>query len=366
MTGFLKKLFSFNKRAAYGTGALLDARPEKEREKDYKFEEIVATANPVAWLTKLREAWRSFPIQDQDGSGSCVAQTLKKILGILYWLRKGEYIHFSATHIYQRRATKPQAGMWGTDAFNIAREGVTLELLAPSEKLSDAQMDGAEIEPHKQEVGKIFKIENYVTLPIGDIETIASTIQTTGKALMAFFYFNANEWSREVPIIQNPTLNLHAPTTLRHSVAAIDFFLHEGKKAILIEDSAHFGGLTRRIITEDFFKARNYFVGYPINFVFDAIPDQTQKPRHTFTRDLAFSPTFTTDPDVKALQDILKYEGLFPKNTDSTGYYGAITAKGILAFQKKHKVADDAELDSLGGRIVGKKTRSKLNGLYGN
>jgi len=65
-----------------------------------------------------------------------------------------------------------------------------------------------------------------------------------------------------------------------------------------------------------------------------------------------------------ALQNILKYEGRFPSNVASTGYYGSITAKAVYAFQVAHKVAPLSELDSLRGRRVGDKTIKALNETY--
>lgn len=343
-----------------GFGALPDPRKEEEKLKDYKFEEIVAAANPVTWIEKTDEQLRKFPIFNQDGSGSCVAQTMAKLLGILYFLKNQLYVHFSATHIYQRRQNKPGPGMWGVDAFNIAKQGVTLEELAPSQKMTDKQMDGAEIPQYKQEVGQIFKIGNYLTVPVKNIDTIASIIQATGKAVMVWFFFKIDEWTDE-PKILHPELTEGSPEAERHSVTATDFLLRNGKKTLVIEDSwgPNYGVAGRRFIDEDFFKTRNFFAAYPMNFKFD---EQAEKPHYTFQNKMAFG---DQNADVKALQDILKYEGLFPQNTESTGLYGAITAKGVYQFQVKYQVAPQAELDQLKGRSVGAKTLAKLNQLYG-
>jgi hypothetical protein len=184
----------------FQSGALIDERPFEEKEKDYLFKEMVASINPVNWVEKSFAEWRVFPIFNQDGSGSCVAQTLAKLLGILYWLKNQCYVHFSATHIYQRRANKPSVGMAGVNAFDIAAKGVTLEELVPSQAMNDYQMDDIEIPEYKEEVGEIFKIHNYVILPIKDIDTIASIIQTTGKGVMVWFYFKTDEWT-DVPKI---------------------------------------------------------------------------------------------------------------------------------------------------------------------
>lgn len=352
-----------NETPTFQSGARVDQRSAEEKLKDYHFEEIVATANPVNWTEKSPTQWRQFPIFNQNGSGSCVAQTLAKLLGVLYWLKNQSYVHFSATHIYQRRANKPNGGMNGVDAFNIASQGVTLEELVPSQIMTDAQMDGVLIEQYKKDVGTVFKIPNYVSLPVKDIDTIASVIQTTGKAVMVWFYFdNSGEWI-DIPEIHNVNLSLEASSTNRHSVSAVDFTLFQGKKAIIIEDSwGKFGSWNgQRVITEDFFKVRNWFAAYPIAFVFDDQSQPSPQPQYAFTKALELG---QTSNDIKELQNILKYEGLFPTNTTSTGYYGAITAKAVLAWQKKHAVASVEELDSLQGRRVGSKTLAALNQIY--
>src|SRR5690606_36234840 len=116
-----------------------------------------------------------------------------------------------------------------------------------------------------------------------------------------------------------------------------DFTLYKGKKALIIDDSwglAHaMNG--QRVITEDFFKYRNWFVGHFMNFAFeDQTEDPIDKPHYNFTRDLEFSPIIDyRDSDVRALQEILKYEGCLPSNVESTGYFGAITKESVGKFQ---------------------------------
>jgi hypothetical protein len=73
-----------------GTGALVDTRTKAEKEKDYFFAEVVASANPVDWVEKKESEWRSFPIFNQNGSGSCVAQTMAKMLGVMLWLKEND------------------------------------------------------------------------------------------------------------------------------------------------------------------------------------------------------------------------------------------------------------------------------------
>ena len=350
----------------FHSGAEIDTRPLEAKLKDFKFEELVSSVNPVVWVEKTPDKWRKFPIFNQNGSGSCVAQTEAKEMGIIRSLKDKNYVHFSATDIYQRRINKPAGGMGAVNARDIVKNGgATLESLVPSQSMTDEEMDSAIIEPYKREVGSIFKVSNYLEIPKGQFETIASIIQTTGKGVMVWFYFNSSEWGRLIPEVQDTGLQLES--ALRHSVTAVDFFLHNGIKVLRVEDSARFNGLKEHLITEQFFNARNWYAGYLMNFKFDDqqySPAPISRPVHKFDRTLQFSPSFMIDSDVKFLQDILKYEGLFPANTTSTGYYGAITAKAVLAWQKKYKVDNETVLNELQGKVVGPKTRAKLNALY--
>lgn len=339
-------------------GALIDTRPPEEKSKDFRLDEIVTSINPVKWIKK--DEFKSYPIFDQNGSGSCVAQTVAKMMGIMYESLNKTYVHFSATHVYQRRSNRPGGGMIGVNALQIATEGVTLEDLVPSQDMSDSEMDSVVIPEYKKKVGEVFKASSYVQLPTGDIDTIASVIQTTGKPVMVWFYFQGSEWDKK-PTIKNS--NLTISTGLRHSVTAVDFALVDGKKCLIIDDSwgVKHGDRGQRVISEEFFKARNWFSAYFIDFKFT---DNTPLPPFVrFTHTLEFSEVYKVEAEVIDLQDVLKSLGFFPSNVESSGYYGAITAKAVYAFQKKYQVASDQELDELQGRVVGPKTIAKLNEL---
>lgn len=342
----------------FQNGALPDNRSESRKSKDFFFNEIVSSACPVDWFEKKESEWRKFPDQDQNGSGSCVMQTIRKLAGVLLYLKEKTYVNFSGA-FYQLRSNKPAGGMIGVEAFDIWKEnGLTLEQLVPSEKMTDAEMDAIQIEQYEKDVAKVFAIGGHIGIENGEFETVASVIQTTGKAVMAWFYFTAEEWSQLIPEIKTPGLALNE--ALRHSVAVVDYLLMDGKKYLLIEDSAHFGGFTRHLISEEFFKARNWFIRYPMCFKFETAPE-SEKPKYTFENIMKFG---ESNDDIKVLQDCLKYEGLFPVNTESTGYYGAITAKAVWAFQTKYSVASPDELNNLEGRQVGNKTIVKLNELF--
>jgi len=334
----------------FQNGALLDTRSDAEKAKDFKFEEIVASVAPVNWTEKISTSWRKFPIFNQDGSGSCVAQTMAKLMGVLYWLKNDVYVHFSATHVYQRRSNKPSGGMSGTEAFDIAQQGVTLEVLTPSQDMNDTQMDGVKIEQYKDDVGKVFKIGNYVVGPNKDLETVASIIQTTGKAVMVWYYFTYAEWT-DVPEVKDSNLDLNGAKTARHSVTAVDFTLYKGKKCLIIEDSwgPNFGKGGQRIITEDFHKARNWFVAHPMNFKFES-PVVPPISVYKFTKQMKQGDQHN---EVKELQLYLQKLGHYPANSLATGYFGAVTKKAVVSFQLAHGLVGDG--------VVGPKTLLELN-----
>lgn len=324
-------------------GALLDTRPEAEKARDYRFGEIVSAIAPVVWTEKTPTQWRKFPIFNQSTSGSCVAQTLRKLYGVYIWIKTGVFVDISGSHIYQRRSNKPAPGMGGEDVFLIGQKGTTLNSFAPSDNLTDAQMDNLPVQPFMEKVGETFKLGKYVVVSPTDIDTVASIIQETGKAVMVWFYFTAAEW-KNVPVILNPNLDRYAFSTLRHSVAAVDFTMYNGKKALIIDDSwglsAAMNG--QRVITEDFFNSRNFFAAHFQNFAFEEAT--ILKPRY--------------DGSTKSLQDCLKFEGLFPVNVESTGVFGPVTTKAVNSFQKKYGI------DPIGTGTVGPKTRLKLLELY--
>lgn len=345
-------------------GLLLDDRSADEKLKDYKFEELVSTAAPVVWREKKASEWRSFPIFDQNGSGSCVAQTIRKMLGIYIHGKTGQFLALSASHIYQRRVNRPSAGMHGEDAFKIAQKGTTLEQFVGSEKLTDIQMDSARVTPFAAGIGESFKIGNYISVPTKNIDLIASIMNETGKAVMIWFYFSnglkPKEWT-DVPEVRH-NIDLRGGNTARHSVTVVDYTLYKGKKALIIEDSWGLDAAMqgRRIITEDFFNARCYYLAHFMNFAFESDPGMP-KPRHTFAIDLEFSAQVIYLNDVKILQDILKSEGLFPTNIDSTGYFGSVTKKAVEQFQIKYNIAGPGT-DGFGR--VGPRTRVELNARY--
>ena len=322
----------------FKNGANIDTRPATAQAKDYFLNEIVTSPEPVNWVEKPQNTWRNFELRNQDGSGSCVAQTVAKMLGICHYLNKGYFPILSASYVYQKRSNKGTEGMIGIDAWEIARKyGSILEENMPSQNLSEIKINEVELKPVYEHIGQAFAVSNYVQLT-PNIEEIASVIQKTSKPVMVWFSFDYDEWT-DVPTIKRSWGKYN------HSVTAVDFTLYKGKKALIIEDSwgswsSDLGKKGQRIITEDFMP-RCWFACYPINFKYEE--QKTDKPKF--------------DGSVKSLQDILKFEGFFPTNVESTGYFGSITRTALIKFQQKYNIEP-----ALGN--FGPITKQKLSEIY--
>lgn len=323
-------------------GALPDTRPQEEKEKDPIFSELVAKAATVNWIKKDPSTFRIFGSQNQAFSSSCVAQAMRKALRVLFKVNHDLDIDLSGTDIYRRRPNFPDEGMSGPAAFTIVQSGVQLNALMPSDNKTEYEMNHPTILPGTAEVAAAFKVPNSVTLSLGDIETVASVIQETGKGVILFYFFTQLEWSQYKPTVQGSHYAAE-PGILRHAVCAVDFTLNDqGEKCLVVDDSAHFGGLDRRLITQAFHSARNYYAAYPMRFSFDPA-SETVKPTYK-------------EGSITSLQDCLKAEGVFPSNVASTGVYGPVTTQAVKDFQKKYG------LDQVG--TVGPQTTAKLKTLY--
>ncbi len=339
-------------------GLLPDTRTPAEKAKDYRYEEVAsATAPKVTWIAKQPDQWKSYPIYNQDGSSSCVAFATAKVLGIEQTLDGKAFLNFSKRFIYSQRVNKPGEGMIFTNALDIVRLfGDCPEGMMPGENVGEGSMNFCDDRSLEiEQMALAFKEIGYAQIPY-DIDTIAGIMASKpGKPILIGLSFNYDEWT------DVPTIRTNNPQ-LRHAIAAVDYCLWNGKKALIIEDSwgPTYGLQGRRVITEDFLERRLIFAGYFLDLSKD--PQQVPKPQHTFNKVLKLN--VRKSVDVVALQNVLKYEGFFPYKQNSSGNYFELTRKGVLAFMRKYKVATEAEIVNNNGEQVGPKTLAKLNELY--
>lgn len=324
------------------SGLIPDPRSQEEKDKDYQHKETAPMAVLLKWDRDIT-GWPKWSERDQDGSGSCVAQSGAKALEIL---RKGEII--SAHPIYARRTNFPDPGMWLQDAGNIIKKlGTTTEALDPSQKMNEGEMNKSVAVPTPIN-GYLYSFPNYK-----DIDQIAQAIEIFGECWISI-YAAGLEYNNAFKPVAIPNAELNIP----HCICATYYFTDEnGEKCLGIDES--WQSTKRRVFTETYWKIRGTGAMYSIPPAID--PIVPKKPKYRFSVPLLYG---QTSYGIKMLQDILKYESLFPLNIESTGYYGAITAKGVIAWQRKHQVAPESELNTLQGKRVGMKTINKLNNLY--
>lgn len=327
-------------------GVLPDDRTEEEKSQDYHISEVVSSSASVVWEEKKPEEIRKFQVQDQKGKSDCVAESRRKLYHMIFWVNRGLLLDFSSVELYRRRPNYPAPGMGATDVMTLCRDGgMTLNVLAPSdEKTTEAEANALILEQYNVDIAKVFTISNEIVFTRGDVETPAGTIQRTRKGVMAWYYFTAEEWSREVPELIADMKDERDPRALRHSIVLVEPALYQGKKGFWMEDSAHFAGISRRFITEEFHRRRNIWQSYPINFKFEkGSEDDSRKPRYV-------------ENDTRSLQNCLKWEGVFAVNIESTGVFGPITIRAVKDFQIKYG------LEAVGK--VGPQTAAKLKTLY--
>jgi hypothetical protein len=326
----------FKKKIQFNNGARPDTRPQELKDLDYTQRELVASIAPVVWTKKTK--YRTFPKRMQNGSGSCVMQSLEKERGIIAQLKYGEFIVFSCNDDYQLRANPEISGSTYEDLIKATNRGAVLEILSPSQSLNDLQMMNAKKLSYSDDVSKIFGAKR-INMDL-NIDTIASTIENTGKGVGLTVMFGSGEWFRtdKVKELTTPDKWING-----HRVVAIDYTLdNQGNKCLVIDDSSCEDGYQYRLVPESFLLNRTYWKpNYILNF-----KQYIEKPE---------KPSF--DGSVKSLQDCLKYEGLFPVNTDSTGFFGAVTKKALIAFQVKYNIEP-----AVG--FFGDITKAKLRVLY--
>lgn len=319
------------------TGCLEDTRKTEEKAKDWHKD--LAMSGVVNWVEKDFDDINTFPVRNQDGSGSCVAQTLALIMGIENFLEEGKYIEFSAKDIYTKRSNKDSMGMIGVEALEIARKnGCTLESLIPSNEQSESQINNIKRSLSDIEVAKVFKIKDYWQLPFS-LEQIATIMENgrkngVAKPLMTWFMFPRKEWN-SIPQKSTSTFDI-----VHHSVTAVDYGILNGKKGIFIQDSWGLHSTTvkgLRFISEDYLP-RMTFCAY----VNDLPNNHQEKP--TVEIPTSILRLGSKGEDVKKLQGLLKIK--------QDGIFGSMTKLSVQAFQlKNHLIADG---------VVGKKTWEAL------
>jgi hypothetical protein len=289
-------------------------------------------------VEKTSDQWKKLPtIRNQDGSGSCVTQTYATELSIIFEQKYGVWVDFSSTFPYQMRSQPMVSGCNSTDIYSVfPKLGSLFESYMPSMQMTDAQMMTVKKEKYYDDLAKTFQVKR-IELPL-DFETVASTIQSTGNGVMIWVKFHPEEWTDE------PTVGIKPPTS-GHSVCAIDYFIHNGKKYILIIDSwgKNYAIQGYRLISEEYFNARCFLASYLKTFEKQDNETVPEKPKF--------------DGSIVSAQKCWKWLGLFPANVPEIENMGPISTSACIKFQKLFNIEP-----SVG--ILGPKTSKKLSELF--
>lgn len=341
------------------TGVLLDNRQDEEKLKDYLHEEIASGFDDYVWEERPAKAQYFYPY-NQSSSLSCVAG------GGAIVLEHFDGGVISRKDIYNRRVNYPQGGMFLDDVCKLIVKGACEEKFVPSQGFGENQMNARY--PVTQEIIKSRASKKVShTIKIGNnIDELAKV--TTVCPIIAFWYFdeNGNEWWTVKPSIKYNFKSHVDKGVTRHQVAIVDAVLVDGKKHLIVQDTAGVGtgfGTHKnlRYIDEPML-ARLYAGAYAID---DEIlkPDVLEKPTYFNVKTLKVG---STGLEVKMLQAVLIYEGLL-KIKSPTGVYGGMTRQAVKALQEKYKdeILKPAGLKG-GTGVVGSLTNLFLNTKYAN
>lgn len=313
-----------------------DNQTVHQKDKNWQQSEIVTAIAPVVWPEKDPKNFVRYPVRDQDGSGTCVTQTYAKELSIIFQQKYGIWIDFSAAFPYQQRNNPSISGCSTVDIYDIfPKIGNVFESFMPSQFMSDEQVMAVKNEPYFKDLAKVWCIKR-IEMAI-DFDTVASTIQQTGKGAMLWFKFNREEWL-DIPVYNGK------PFTSGHSICGVDVAKYLGQEVIVCDESWGLGHSMngQRLITRAYFNARCFQASYLKVFKFEEAS-------------LISRPKF--DGSIESLQDCLKWEGLFDVNQESTGIFGNITRSSLIKFQKRYSI-----FPTLGN--FGPLTKQKLIELY--
>jgi len=354
------------------TGLLPDTRADVEKAKDWLASEIFIPVSGTPTYRKVNEGeWAKYQVRNQNGSGSCVANTVAKMFEIKRKLDKGDSIKFSHAPIYIKRSNKPSAGMIGVNALQIACDTSTCqEADMPSENMHDAQLDALELPEYYEDLNNLVLPTNFATVPAKDLnfDFVAQLIQREGCAMI---WINTDyvSWCKDIPTAGGKK------GSVVHSWTGVDVVNLNGEDYIVAEDSwgkwldqngvaSKYGPDGQRLISRDFFKDAVWFAAVLLDFEYD-VTDDAFKPFNTIME------YGDSGAEVKRYQEMLKARGYFPSNQPCTGFFGNITARSTYVMQVQYNVAPLSELNTVyfshtekrfikGGR-VGKKTLDIIN-----
>jgi hypothetical protein len=345
---------------------VVDLGTPEQKAKLFEYRELLGASAqaPVSLAPTDPSRWKVYPKRNQDGQSSCVYHARAKMAGILREKQTGEFIEYSAAD-YNKRSNAPEEGSYPVEAMDFLRtKGIGLEVLEPSNELSAAELAAVKQSQFDTKVAGLSLLDAYAALPAYDFDTLISTLHATQKPMILGFFGSYSEWSRDIPTLLDPSMGLGQAAVHHELCATPNYGIYKGEEGFTIEDSwgsAGIQGLGVRWITRSFYEKRNYLAPLvPTSFKgYDDIGVDPQKPKVKLLRELQVG---DTGEDVRALQSVYKYEGLFPANHPGSDYFGEITKRCTEQYQLRYGIV--ASPSEAGYGRVGPKTKAHINNRY--
>lgn len=356
---------------ASSTGLIEDQRSQAQKESDYKDSEVFGSM-PITYLNPV-DASRYvdfFPLANQLHENSCVAHGKSLNVAIYRNLKYGvPYVQLAPAFLYRLRVNLPMPGMIPMNANDITRKiGIPKYADLPTPETEDA-VNNLVIPQAVFDEAAQNKTKNWISASDPtSIDSIAFAVNILGVPVNILIFSTIAEWAQAVPTIQNAYLTKDA-AEVRHCITVLPYSAYtnptDGKRYVIIQDSAAFGGIQFRHVSEDFIKARCYGADYIVDL---QTVSHENIPKYNFGSNLTIG---SSGDDVKVLQSILQGMGFFPSIVNGqpfnpTGYYGGMTKNAVMAFQNAYadKILKPLGLTQ-GTGVFGSSTRQFLNGLSG-
>lgn len=314
-------------------GVLFDS--EQVKAGQYKDEEVRTTSSaPLDWSEN--RTIKNYPTRNQNGSGSCVAQSIAKAMTILF----GDV--YSATPVYQKRVSKPKPGMYPNEAADLARTmELYLEKDVTSQNMGDKDMDALVFDKSNtaSKIGGVMFVTDY------SIDNLARVVEEQKHLIICFASsYEEYDYFKSPYIEYNPAL----PVKWSHAEVLVDRKGYQGRKYMASENSWGDIGPTEdtQFLSKDFCEKRIHSAFYLLK------KEDVPLPRYSFTRNLVKG---STGKDVIVLQNFLKHAGFMPSGIPSTGRYLDMTVAAVKKFQKAYGILETGNFGPI--------TRAKVNEL---
>lgn len=336
---------------------------------------LIATGIPLP--ASFKNDISPFPIWNQKKIGSCVGHALAKHMQI-YWYRKtGQLVDFSPRWLYAMAKCVDEWEGEGTYPATMAKimkdYGCATEATVPNN--SDLTHENYVYQRKMENIPKAafkeaekYKIPGYAFVDMKNTEEVKRVLYENGP-FAGLLRLGKEWWTDENGIstwdknkinpLRPPKVIVSGHEIVLYGYDETSFYDLSNSWSSLWNDS---GNGTISISKYAPFLIEGLIIKELPPPIVDEVKRLPKKPKHKFLIDLAYGTM--KNPEVVALQDCLKYEGLMPAVIPSTGNYLEETRKAVLAFQKKYKLINLFQEITYQGRFCYLLTRTKLNELY--